>query len=79
MVKFKSERRAGSQAGLGRNGSTFRNAYGQRYPIEYARNANKSRDEDLVAISNLLGTSRILIKNRMAANQVQSLLPVSFC
>ena len=43
MVKFKSERREGSQAGVSRSGSTFRNAYGQRYPIEYSRNVNLSK------------------------------------
>jgi hypothetical protein len=43
QVKFKSERRAGTQAGVNRSGSTFRNAYGQRYPIEYSKNVNPSK------------------------------------
>ena len=43
QVKFKSERRAGTQAGVSRSGSTFRNAYGQRYPIEYSRKVNPSK------------------------------------
>lgn len=43
QVKFKSERRAGTQAGVSSSGSTFRNAYGQRYPIEYSRNVNPSK------------------------------------
>jgi hypothetical protein len=34
QVKFKSERRTGSQAGVSRSGTTFTNAYGLRYPID---------------------------------------------
>jgi len=34
---------AGTQAGVSRRGSTFRVAYGQRYPIKYYRNANPSK------------------------------------
>ena len=43
QVKFKSERRAGSQAGVSRSGGTFRNANGQTHPIEYSRNVNPSK------------------------------------
>jgi len=43
QVKFKSERRAGSQAGVSRSRGTFTNASGQRYPIEYSRNVNPSK------------------------------------
>lgn len=43
QVKFKSERRGGSQGGVSRRGGTFTNAYGQRYPIEYSRNVNPSK------------------------------------
>lgn len=43
QVKFKSERRAGSQAGVSRSGGTFRTTKGQTYPIEYSRNVNPSK------------------------------------
>jgi hypothetical protein len=43
QVKFKSERRTGSQAGVSRGGVTFTNASGQRYPIEYSRRVNPSK------------------------------------